>query len=187
MAMAFSLPSELQTWTIDDLARLPDDGYEYEIVDGQLVRMTRVSMAHHAAATKLTSVLEEAFGADWLVYEGMAVNIAPTWRAPDVMVFRRSVYTPAGLDVLPADIALAVEIVSPGSRTNDRITKPAEYAAAGIGAFWRVETVGGLSLTAYVLGEGATTYTELGTWGEGDVAEITVPVDVRIVVSDLTP
>jgi len=40
----------------------------------------------------------------------------------------------------PAEVLLAVEVVSPGSVTTDRITKPAQYAAAGIANFWRVET-----------------------------------------------
>lgn len=31
-------------------------------------------------------------------------------------------------------------VVSPGSRRTDRVVKPAEYAAAGIAHYWRVET-----------------------------------------------
>ena len=42
--------------------------------------------------------------------------------------------------VVPADVLLAIEIESPSSVTTDRITKPAQYAAGGIGHFWRLET-----------------------------------------------
>jgi Uma2 family endonuclease len=34
---------------------------------------------------------------------------------------------------------LVVEVVSPRTRKTDRFLKPAEYAAAGIPCFWRVE------------------------------------------------
>ncbi|MGH2719060.1 MAG: Uma2 family endonuclease [Actinomycetota bacterium] len=39
----------------------------------------------------------------------------------------------------PADVLLAVEIVSPGSRTRDRVTKPVVCAQWGIPSYWRVE------------------------------------------------
>lgn len=53
--------------------------------------------------------------------------------------------------ISPTDVELVIEIVSPGSVTEDRITKPAQYAAQGIGAFWRIEIDNELSLSAYVL------------------------------------
>lgn len=31
------------------------------------------------------------------------------------------------------------EVVSPGSTARDRVVEPAEYARAGIGAYWRLE------------------------------------------------
>ena len=34
---------------------------------------------------------------------------------------------------------LVVEVVSPDSRTADRVNKPVKYAAAGIPEYWRVE------------------------------------------------
>jgi Uma2 family endonuclease len=32
------------------------------------------------------------------------------------------------------------EVESPSSLTEDRVTKPAQYAAAGIRHYWRIET-----------------------------------------------
>lgn len=188
MVMASTaLPHEQDFWTIEDLARMPEDERRYEIVDGQLVMMSRVSLAHQRAVACLRDVLREAFGDGFCVWENVAVNIAPTWRVPDLTVFGASAYTAAGLDVLPADIALIVEVVSPGSRTNDRITKPAEYAAASIKAYWRIETQPTVSLTACTLADGATTYTELSTWGKGETAVIADPVDVRVDIDALMP
>ncbi|MFI5426388.1 Uma2 family endonuclease [Aeromicrobium sp. UC242_57] len=98
------------------------------------------------------------------MFENAGLDIAPTFRVPDVMVFRASAYSSGAVSVLPQDVVLVVEVVSPGSRTNDRITKPAEYAAAGIGADRRVELEPTASLTAYVLKDGDSTYTEAGSW-----------------------
>lgn len=40
---------------------------------------------------------------------------------------------------LPAEVRLAVEVVSPESEERDRKNKPPRYAEAGIPHFWRVE------------------------------------------------
>lgn len=39
----------------------------------------------------------------------------------------------------PADVAIAVDIVSPSSAEDDRISKPHHYVKAGIPEYWRVE------------------------------------------------
>ena len=39
----------------------------------------------------------------------------------------------------PEHIAMLGEVVSPGSTAHDRVVKPAEYARAGIAAYWRLE------------------------------------------------
>ncbi|MGY1436398.1 Uma2 family endonuclease [Streptomyces reniochalinae] len=38
-----------------------------------------------------------------------------------------------------SNVTLAVEVVSPGSRSQDRVLKPAQYAAAKVPYFWRAE------------------------------------------------
>ncbi|NYH86622.1 Putative restriction endonuclease [Actinopolymorpha cephalotaxi] len=51
----------------------------------------------------------------------------------------------------PSEIAIIVEVVSPGSELPDRKDKPGEYAQAGIPVFWRIETRGALALVAHEL------------------------------------
>lgn len=58
-------------------------------------------------------------------------------REPDVVIYHRSAIDKGRLE--PGDLLLAVEVVSPGSQSTDRIAKPAQYAAAGIVHFWRLE------------------------------------------------
>lgn len=182
-----AFPQKHSGWTMHDLAELPDDGHRYEIVDGQRVMMAPVSLLHQGVARRLSDVLTPAFGSDFYLFENVAVDLHPTYRIPDLTVFRKSAYRPLALTLAPSEIVLLVEIVSPGSKTNARITKPAEYAAIGIPNYWRIEIEDQLSLTAYVLADGATTYTELGTWAAGETADLTQPVTVRIVIGDLAP
>lgn len=93
-----------------------------------------------------------------------------------------------GLKLLRStDVLLAVEVVSPGSVTTDRITKPAQYAAAGIRSLWRVETRPELSLTAYALVSGERVYTEVGTWTTGQTAQLSEPFAVEVAVDDIVP
>jgi Uma2 family endonuclease len=60
---------------------------------------------------------------------------------------------------------LVVEVMSPGSVTADQTDKPAEYAAAGIEHYWRVESTapsGGLSVFCYRLDPTTGVYATAG-------------------------
>jgi Uma2 family endonuclease len=59
----------------------------------------------------------------------------PTVRAPDVLVADREAAATLPR-FTPDQVRLAVEILSPGTRTTDRVAKLHEYAAAGIGEYW---------------------------------------------------
>jgi Uma2 family endonuclease len=76
-----------------------------------------------------------------LVVEAVGVRLPDnTVFIPDVLVVARDAGLANRSGILDADdVALVVEIVSPGSRTTDRLTKPVLYALAGIASFWRVE------------------------------------------------
>ncbi|WP_405730114.1 Uma2 family endonuclease [Streptomyces sp. NBC_01537] len=59
---------------------------------------------------------------------------------PDVVIFDRTGLDVRTLGCVPvASTVLAVEVVSVGSRSDDRFRKPGMYAAAGVDAYWRVE------------------------------------------------
>lgn len=59
-----------------------------------------------------------------------------TVRVPDLIVRPRSaVEFPIAAD----QVVLAIEVMSPGSRRTDRVTKSSEYAEAGIPHYWIVD------------------------------------------------
>ncbi|WP_188136076.1 Uma2 family endonuclease [Lentzea indica] len=108
----------------------------------------------------------------------MGVGKSPR-RVPDVVV-GPSDWEDTTLD--PSEIALAVEIVSPGeSASRDYITKPHEYAANGIPVTWVIDIQQDrVSLAAFVLtdtGEYQVPELEYGVF-TGEVAGITVKIDL---------
>jgi Uma2 family endonuclease len=80
---------------------------------------------------------------------------------------------------------LAVEIVSPGSRSIDRILKPVLYAAAGIPNFWLIETDGAISVQTFRLSGGAGRYEPSGTFD--DVIRAAEPWRIEVPIAGLRP
>lgn len=80
---------------------------------------------------------------------------------PDILVARRDAANVKASGTLDAgEVALAVEIVLPGSRIMERLTKPAVYEGGGICSFGRVELEDGPAIFAYRLEQGR--YVEVG-------------------------
>jgi Uma2 family endonuclease len=176
-------------WTFADLQALPEDvdWRRYEIVDGALVVSPSTAPLHEFASEQVRSVIRSALPGGYVVIGPIAVDLRPSHRIPDLVVVPMRVCESAVPLLQPTDVLLVVEVVSPGSVTTDRITKPAQYAAAGIGAYWRVEPTPEPSFTAYELPEGADVYREVGTWVRGETAQLTVPFAADVAVGELVP
>ena len=128
-----------QEWTLDDLARLPEDGHRYEIVDGGLHVSPPPGLSHQLAASRLCHALRLAAPAEYEVLEGIGIGLGRSMFVPDVAVIAAQIAVSGAPLSKPADIRLAVEIVSRSSVSMDRLLKPARYAEAGIPSYWRVE------------------------------------------------
>lgn len=125
-------------WTVADLALLPDDGLRYELVDGMLLVSPAPRLAHqraqHALCMLLTPLVPEGF--ELLM---APVDYQPTNRRslqPDLLVFPQ-----AGPDAtaVTTPLLLAVEIVSPSSRSVDLLLKRGLYEEAGVAHYWVVD------------------------------------------------
>jgi Uma2 family endonuclease len=171
-------------WTFEDVDALDvPDWWRYEIVDGGLVVSPSTGGDHELASAELRTAMHGALPGGTIVAGPMGVQMTRSYLVPDLVVVERERLR--GARTLAAtDVMLAIEIVSPGSVTMDRVTKPAKYAAAGIKAYWRVET-DPLSVTAYTLAPGAEVYTEVGSWGPSEIARIAEPFPVEFEVDRL--
>ncbi|WP_375496976.1 Uma2 family endonuclease [uncultured Jatrophihabitans sp.] len=173
-------------WTLDDLADLSDEFCKrVEIVDGLLI-VSPPPVPRHTYVGDILFVLLANAAPAWLHVSGSdaGFEFGRSYRKPDLSVLHTSAYRTSRALLDTADLVLAVEIESPSSITTDRITKPAQYAAAGIAHYWRVET-DPLRLVTYRLGDGA--YAETGAWSVGEVAAIDEPFAAEIDVAALFP
>ncbi|MGI8684250.1 MAG: Uma2 family endonuclease [Acidimicrobiales bacterium] len=162
--------------TVEDLEAMPDDGRRYELIGGAIVMTPAPEVGHQRVSRRLQSLLEAAWPRMEVFDAPIDVDLPDGQRVqPDLVVVERG-RTGKRL-TLP--VALVVEIVSPGSTVNDRVTKLGVYAGAGIGHYWLVDPRAGLA-TCYVL-DGDTYRVAV----EGPVVEATEPVAVRIDVAAL--
>lgn len=185
-----------RVWTFADLdAWLPEfdsagnqvDWRRFEILDGALVMSPSASSRHEVAVMAIRDEIRDNLPRDCMAVGSLGIDLGRSYLVPDLVVARREVLLAGVPKLAPPNVLLVVEVVSPSSRTMDRVTKPAQYAAAGIGAYWRIETDPAVSLTAYTLPEGSDRYREVGAWGTGQVAEVDQPFRARIEIDALVP
>jgi Uma2 family endonuclease len=172
--------------TLDEYLALPKDS-RCEIVDGLLRPMTRAGKRNRTIQRRVANRLEEQAPAGLLVFEEeiVVLKMAPaTTRIPDVVVCRADAVTDPDANNIPsAGVVLAIEIVSPGSETDDRYHKPGDYARNEIPYFWRVELHPDIAVYTYRLDGGA--YRETGVFHRGDrIADLDLSW-VQIDVTDL--
>ncbi len=123
-----------------DLARMPDDGRRYELVDGVLIVSPVPGRLHQRALARLAMLLDSACPPDLEVLIGpFAVGLADdTELRPDILVARRDLLTE---EDLPAPPVLAVEVLSPSTRLIDLNVKRKRYERSGTPSFWAVDPV----------------------------------------------
>jgi len=128
-------------WSEEDLVGLPTDSQRYELLEGTLLVSPPPGGRHQLVSWEVTRELKQAAPPGLVVVEAMGVRLPnDTVFVPDVLVAERHAVVTNRSGILDhSTVTLIAEIVSPGSRTQDRLTKPALYAQAGIGSFWRVE------------------------------------------------
>lgn len=127
------------TATADELLRLPDNGFRYELVRGELRRMSPAGFRHGEVALRLGSSLSQHVRAHGLgralaAETGFLLASNPdTVRAPDVAFVREarvpSGCTPSGF--WPGTPDLAAEVVSPGDSWSEVREKVRDWLDAG--------------------------------------------------------
>jgi Uma2 family endonuclease len=131
---------DIRPWTRADLARLPDDGNRYEVLDGQLLVTPQAARAHQAVALELAVALRAylaPFGTTTVVGPG-AVPFGDNELQPDVQVIPAPPGT-ASWDELPPPVLVA-EVLSDSTRRRDfGIKRDAYLNRAGVQQVWLVD------------------------------------------------
>jgi Uma2 family endonuclease len=172
-------------WTFDDLLHTPDDGRRYEIIDGSLHVSPGPNPIHQVTAGRLRDVLLAAAPDDLEVMETVDVDCGRHVIEPDVLVARVQAIRPGVVKFVPADVRLAVEVVSPSSRRMDRLVKPSVLAEAGVPAYWRVELDGPGSPLVVVHELAGGGFREVATVGAGETVTVTMPFPVVVRPAEL--
>lgn len=143
-------------WTLEDLEPYDDDQHRYEIVDGALVVNPPPTNFHQAVGREIFLALDRQVPPEWKAAYETTVRLGSSARVPDVALLKAG--TPAlrgALGYEPSAFGLVIEVVSPSTKSTDRVLKPTEYAAAGIAWYWRVEIDPVVEVHAFELVEGA--------------------------------
>jgi len=140
-------PVEKQ-WTEAELQALPDDGYDYELVNGELVTSPKnnfqheniccrliVAMRTFAAARRLGVVLGGSAGC-WMSNRNL--------RAPDVSFISKARlaefgFKPSTKKFLPGAPDLAVEVLSPSDTRAEIDARLKDFFASGTQLAWIID------------------------------------------------
>ena len=176
--MAMSVHSS-NALTIEDLEALPDDGRRYELIGGAIVMTPAPEPVHQRVSRKLAALIEAALPPGYELFAAPIDYDLPGGQRvePDLIVVPDAGVGPKRL---AGPALLVVEIVSPGSRLNDRVTKRAAYAEAGVPAYWIVDPSSGQLLALRLVGGDYEPYADT----TGPVA-LDWPVTVSFTVVDL--
>lgn len=172
-------------WTTDDLDAMPDDGHRRELIDGVLYMPPTPHESHQTMAAFLTVRLSTTCPAELHVTQAVEVRISRQ-RAliPDVMVVDMAAARRYPSKFAPADVVLAVEIVSPTSRAIDRVLKPALYAEACIPYYWRIEPGRPTVVHTHTLDLGTGLYRSTGE--HDSTIEVDAPWTLSIPITEIT-
>ncbi|MFD9699680.1 Uma2 family endonuclease [Lentzea sp. NPDC059081] len=139
-------------------AMAEDECRRYELVHGVLVEMPPRTPHHQRALMAFTHQLDGQLPSELDVVHSFDVVLAdrgcPLMRKPDVVVASSRAFRDDVTRFAAEDVVLVVEIMSEESGRVDSVTKPKEYAEAGIAHYWLVELGDPISLTAFELVDG---------------------------------
>lgn len=132
------MTTETRQITAEDLLRMPDDGFRYELVKGELRKMPPAGNEHGYLAGEVLAELRSYvkvnnLGRTYAAETGFRISSNPdTVRAPDAAFVRRERVEAAGrvTGYWPGAPDLAVEVVSP----NDTYAQVTEKALAWLEA-----------------------------------------------------
>lgn len=181
--------------TAEEYDSLPEDICRaIEIVDGYIVYCEALTPDHQTAGRRLANLIERdartamARGHGCLTVNNdidLRLQDVPLLnRRPDVLLYR-CLDRERGERLRAEHVLLGIEIVSPGSETQDTTDKFGEYAKAGIPHYWivRLDRTGISIIERYRLDRAAMLYKHIETFMKdepGDPPTVSNPIPITI-------
>lgn len=172
--------------TYEDWEKTPEDGNRWEVLDGVMVCEPPPGIPHQLVSGNLYFLLEghvrsRRSGVLFATPVGVVLSRENVVE-PDLVyipVDSLHILTDKGLQGAPA---LAVEILSPGTRRRDRLVKREIYERFGVREYWIVDPEG-KTVEVFALEEGK--YVSRGVLKDGDVLRSPLFPGLEIDLSDV--
>lgn len=159
--------------TAAEYAELGEPGWGYtELMEGRILVSPSPSAKHNIAGLALAMQLAPQLPASVRVVQDLDIDLElvpadqpGVVRRPDLVLVGDKAIDRVDRDgglLRAGDILVVIEIVSPGSRRLDHVTKRHEYADAAIPHYWIIDLDEPVSLLAHHLAEGSG-YADSGT------------------------
>ena len=169
-------------YTYGDYCELPDDGNRYEVIDGVLYMAPAPHPRHQRILLNLTALFVPFVTGENALGELFFAPIDVIFASEDVfqpdLIFisreRLHIITDRGLEAAPD---LAVEVLSPSTRSRDLNIKRRRYAHFGVPEYWPVDPD---NRTIRPLKLDGDRYVERGTLGVGE--ELTTPLVPGLII-----
>ncbi len=125
--------------TAEELFNMPNDGYRYELVRGELIQMAPAGAYHGKSGTRVATslsnhVYENGLGEVYAIETGFRIGTNPDHvRAPDVAFVRREREDEVGEihGFFPGAPDLVIEVISPNDRYTEVDKKAHDWLEAG--------------------------------------------------------
>ncbi len=173
--------------TYDQFLRTPESNLHIEVVDGHVIAHDAPVGSHQRAILRLGGVLDAAapHGYEGVVspYDWIVRREPLLVRQPDVLVVASDLVERGKLHHTPL---LAVEVLSDSSIERDTVTKPREYAEAGLAHLWIVDAREARRAEIVVLRLVDDRYAEVARAVGAQPLEVSEPFPVALRPADLT-
>lgn len=138
-------------WTVEDYYQLPEDGNQYEIINGQLELKPSPTTTHQRISQRLIRQLINSCENEYIIMHAPVDVILSEieTRQPDLLMTHRSREEIIEEHAVVGPPDLVIEILSPTSAKRDRMMKKESYAHFGIPEYWIVDPFN-LTIEQYV-------------------------------------
>jgi len=176
-------------WTYEDYRRLPDDGWRYEIIEGELYMCPAPEPIHQEYGGEMFAALREFgkkhdAGKAYMAPIDVILSDLATPVQPDVLFIckeRLQIVKKGRIEGAPDII---VEILSPSNWVTDRREKFKIYAKAGVPEYWIVNP-SARTIELFVLREDR--YDLIGKYNVGETVRSEVLSGFAVNVEEICP
>lgn len=142
--------SHPQSWTPVEFINLRErTERRMELVEGALLMVPSPDLLHQTLARELLIAFYNSLPPELNVVAELDVRLGSEFRLPDLVVYNRSAVSKTAKNLLPDQVALVVEVVSPSSQRRDYLAKMHDYAQAGIPYYWIVDRCEDTTVSCY--------------------------------------